>query len=91
MHSPSLHVQLEDEGMDASRVDLLPLTSGTRQHLTLYNDMDISLDPFPYTGTTTTAESLVMGVPVVTLTGVPSCALEFCQAYCQCRRCPSAC
>lgn len=61
--------QLEAEGMDVTRVDLLPLTAGTRQHLATYNEMDVSLDPFPYTGTTTTAESLVMGVPVVTLTG----------------------
>ena len=55
--------------MAPERVDLLPLTAGNADHLATYAHMDISLDPFPYAGTTTTCESLFMGVPVVSLAG----------------------
>lgn len=44
--------------------------AGTREeYLACFNRVDISLDPFPYTGGTTTVESLWMGVPVLSLAG----------------------
>lgn len=59
----------EQNGIPSHRLDLLPLAAETKDHLEAYNSVDISLDSFPYGGTTTTCESLLMGVPCVTLTG----------------------
>jgi len=56
-------------GLPADRVDLLERTAETADHLALYHQVDIALDSIPYNGTTTTCESLWMGVPVVTLLG----------------------
>lgn len=56
-------------GAPANRLDLLTPAMAARDHLSLYSSLDIALDPFPYHGTTTTLESLLMGVPVVTLAG----------------------
>jgi protein O-GlcNAc transferase len=55
-------------GIDPARIRLVPVLAAD-EHLALYNEVDIALDPFPYNGTTTSCEALWMGVPVVTLAG----------------------
>jgi protein O-GlcNAc transferase len=59
-----------DLGEDvSSRVNFGVFTRPIGEHLEAYNHVDISLDPFPFTGSTATFEALWMGVPVVTLAG----------------------
>jgi len=56
-------------GIHHERLELLGKTPSIYSHLELFGKVDISLDTFPYNGTTTTCESLWMGVPVVAKEG----------------------
>jgi len=56
-------------GVSAERIQFHGAGLSKEQHMGLYNQVDLCLDPFPYNGTTTTCDALWMGVPVVTLAG----------------------
>jgi predicted O-linked N-acetylglucosamine transferase (SPINDLY family) len=61
--------RLQSLGGDPMRLDLDGGRPDFTEHLARYGDVDIALDTYPYHGTTTTCEALMMGVPVVSLAG----------------------
>jgi predicted O-linked N-acetylglucosamine transferase (SPINDLY family) len=63
-----VHAHFEAIGVDPTRLDLrsrLPLS----EFMALLGTVDIALDPFPYSGGTTSLLTLWMGVPFVALAG----------------------
>jgi predicted O-linked N-acetylglucosamine transferase (SPINDLY family) len=67
-HRQQARDRLAQAGVDPARLEFAgfqPLA----QYFHRYGEIDIALDPFPYTGGTTTCDALWMGVPVVSLAG----------------------
>lgn len=58
-------------GVDPARVRTAGFAPGIDAHLRTYSGAHVALDTFPYCGTTTTCEALLMGVPVVSLAPPP--------------------
>lgn len=59
----------ETFGVLSNRILMSGMVPDNRAHLAAYGQLDIALDVFPYAGTTTTCETLWMGVPTVALRG----------------------
>ena len=65
---PQVSARLTSAGLDLRRISLRG-GSAHHAHLASYAEIDIALDPFPYSGGLSTCEALWMGVPTVTLPG----------------------
>ena len=61
--------QFTRAGIAKDRLLFMPHKPQIKDHLAVYNEVDIALDSYPYHGTTTTCEALAAGVPVVSLAG----------------------
>jgi predicted O-linked N-acetylglucosamine transferase (SPINDLY family) len=64
----SVQGTLERAGIGGDRVAFVARAS-VGVYFQRFHDIDVTLDPVPYTGHTSTLDSLWMGVPVVTLAG----------------------
>ncbi|MDR6774243.1 tetratricopeptide repeat protein [Azospirillum sp. BE72] len=60
--------RLAAAGIEPDRVTMVGASSSL-DHMRWCASVDVALDPFPFSGSTTTLETLWMGVPVVTLPG----------------------
>jgi len=74
-HAAARERCLERLGAGGVAADRIAFRNGAthREFLTHYADIDIALDPFPYSGGLNTCEALWMGVPVVTFLGERYC------------------
>jgi protein O-GlcNAc transferase len=60
--------QFAENGIPAGRM-ILHLRTDKQSYLRLHHEVDLLLDTFPYSGGTTSAHALWMGVPTLTMTG----------------------
>lgn len=60
--------RMSEVGIDLARVDIIG-KQDWEEYLEAHGEVDLIIDTFPYTGGTTTATALWMGVPTVTILG----------------------
>ncbi|MFM7268539.1 MAG: tetratricopeptide repeat protein, partial [Cyanobium sp.] len=60
---------LTEGGVAAERITFLPAIGSWREHMAVYNCMDVALDATPWSSATTAFDALLMGVPLVAIRG----------------------
>ena len=61
--------KFENEKVDINKIEFVERKKTMTEHLETYNQIDLALDTFPYPGVTTSFQSILMGVPVLTMKG----------------------
>lgn len=61
---------LKKLGLESNRIKIVNYVADQYEYYKLYNSIDICLDTFPYSGTTTSCDALQMSTPIITL-GIP--------------------
>jgi len=61
--------RLGDVGVEANRVVFMPPEPEWKDHVDLYNVIDVALDTTPWSSATTAFEALAMGTPLVAIRG----------------------
>jgi predicted O-linked N-acetylglucosamine transferase (SPINDLY family) len=67
-HLDEIRALFEQGGIAGERVEFVA-RAALAEYLHRYRNLDLCLDPFPYSGHTGTFDALWMGVPVITLAG----------------------
>ncbi len=57
---------LQEAGADAGQIDFVAGTDSRHTLLERYGTVDIALDTFPFSGSTTSFQALAMGMPIIT-------------------------
>ena len=65
----NIHDKFINKGVMNKQLIFLDFEKNDQDHYKHYNKINLALDTFPYPGVTTTLESILMGVPVLTMEG----------------------